>query len=142
MILSRFGVDLFVEKTGIYIIGAGFLVSYISPIMLLYAVCLLIIFARMNIKQKNITSFLGKSSFGIYLIGTNTYVLNELFIDKFVEDVGKSWWQIVIKLIVMAVSIFMGALVIEKIRQTLFDLLHISRVIENFVSKIRDKKEV
>jgi len=114
------------------IIGYGNSVfcSYTSLPIVCEAVCFVIIFAKMTFSKfsAKLISFFAPAAFGVYVIHLQEYVWAKL---KIVFDWIKNLvdWKVPGTVIVASICIFVGCLLIERVRITLFEKLRINRFI-------------
>lgn len=107
--------------------GGGRMYNYTSPLMIISSVYLLLYFSKLDINSAFI-NWVAISSFAAYLLHMNPY-----FIDKWFVDVIHNWWLTepigVFTLYTSAyiVALFTIAIIIDKLRILLFDILNICK---------------
>ncbi len=119
-------------------LGNNLFISYLSPTIVLSAMCWVIIFSKINIGgiAKNIIKFLSPAAFGVYLIHEHTIIKDEFITNKFIWISSLDWWFIPIAVIGCSLSIFIVCLIIEKARLYLFKKLKINKGAESICCKI------
>lgn len=116
----------------------GLLVSYISPTIVIMAVCYVIVFSRLkinNIVQKTV-KYMAPAAFGVYIIHLQDVVANKFINNKFIWISNLDWWAIPLAVFGIAFAIFIVCLIIERIRLSVFDFLKINKFAENICYKI------
>ena len=118
-------------------IGENLFVSYISPTIVLNAICWILIFARMNINSifKRIIKFLSPAAFGVYLIHEHDIIKRNFISDKFIWIAKLDWWLIPLVVLGCAFCIFAVCLFVERIRLSLFSTLRINKLAEKICYK-------
>ena len=132
----------------------GILISYISPCMVIMAVCLLLFFMQIKIKHKVpkvVISNLGKATFGVFIlhVGAAFWYWDE-FWNQF-RAFGKApntVWGMLWRVMVAMLFIYFAASIISLARIYLFKLLRIHKGVDflaelpaRIAEKIRLKKE-
>lgn len=116
----------------------GLLVSYISPTIVIMAICYVIVFSKLrfnNVGQK-LVGYLAPAAFGVYIIHLQKVVANKFIINKFIWISELDWWLIPIVVLGSAFVIFSICLIIERIRLSAFSILKINKFAENVCYKI------
>ena len=104
------------------------LIDYRSPTVLGFAICLLLLFSNIKIHNRRFKDFLkcvGKLSFGVYLIHTHLLIWSTIMKDRFVSFAKMPVYQMVPCIIGTVIGIFVICIMIEAVRNKLFDLLRI-----------------
>ena len=124
---------LVIEKLGIGR-GAGILINYISPTILISAVCLLGLFSRLKTNEtaEKIIGFFAPASLGVYLIHDHPLIRAKLMHNRFESLTDKNAIVMAVSVIGLAVGIFIVCSLVDKLRIALFNKLRI----KEFVSKI------
>ena len=132
----------------------GILISYISPCMVIMAVCLLVFFMQIKIKHKVpkvIISNLGKATFGVFIlhVGAAFWYWDEFW--KQFRAFGKApntIWGMLWRVAVAMLFIYFAASIISLARIYLFKLLRVHKGVDylaelpsRIAEKIRIKKE-
>ena len=119
------------------IFNRAFLI-YPSPTIVLSALCWLIIFSKLNIKNslQSIIKFTSPAAFGVYLIHEQTIIRDNFITNKFIWICDYQLWLIPIITIGCALAIFLICLTIEIIRINLFKLLRINKLIDMISCKV------
>lgn len=143
LVFSKLGCDYIEMKLWGGIRYSGNLHSYTSPLVLIAAVLMVVLFS--NIKMKNLV--LSKMirnfaalTFGVYLIHENSSFRANIISDKFVYLVNSSSIMMILQLLGWTVCIFVGCMVIEFIRNKMFSILRIDLMISRLL--LATKKRV
>ncbi|MBQ8740664.1 MAG: acyltransferase family protein [Clostridia bacterium] len=114
-------------------LSIGIFVSYLSPTIVIIALCFVVIFAKLDISKaaKTIIGFLSPAAFGVYIIHEHSVIKDNLINDRFLWIAELRWYLVPIAVIVSALCIFTICIVVEKIRLSLFKVLKINRIAEN-----------
>lgn len=122
----------------------SFLISYISPCMVLMAVCLLIFFGNLKIRfkvSKVIISNLGKATFGVFALHVATMVWNHYFKGRFAQ-VGKyPAPKMLLFVILITLGLFLVFSAYSLARIYLFKLLRINRLVDLIADRLPVKKK-
>lgn len=115
-----------------------FFVSYISPTVIIMAMCYIIIFSKMKFNSffNAIIKFLSPAAFGIYLIHEQNLIRGSCITDRFTWIAELPLKQIPFAIIGCALTIFVICLIIERTRLLLFNMLWINKAIEFVAFKI------
>ena len=149
-VFITFGQKVIVEYVKLKLSGEtvneGAFIKYTSPTMVLCAISLLCLFAKVNFKDgmKKVTAIFSPFAFSVYLIHTAPFVWSKVMKNRFVMFAEFNPFGMVVAVLVTAVSIFLLCSFIDFIRTQLFKLLKIKELsikIESFVTKLFDKKE-
>lgn len=142
LIFSKLGCDYIEMKLWGEIRYSGNLHSYTSPLVLIAAVLMVVLFS--NIKMKNLV--LSKMvrnfatlTFGVYLIHENSSFRANIISDKFVYLVSSSSIMMILQLLGWTICIFVGCMVIEFIRSKLFSILRIDLMISCLLLAIKKR---
>lgn len=110
--------------------------EYTSPTVLCSAICLLLIFTKLNFRNKAI-NYIGSLTFGAYLFHDNVNVREFFIADRF------TYIKNPIELLVAGVLVFVVSLAVEAIRKLLFKLfkannlvIKIEEVLSEFLSSL------
>jgi surface polysaccharide O-acyltransferase-like enzyme len=126
------------------------LVKYTSPTMVICAVALLCLFAKIELKDgvKKLVAIFSPFAFSVYLIHTAPFVWSKVMKNRFVSFTEYNPFVMVILIFVTAVGIFALCSLIDYIRIKIFNLLKIKElsaklgsIIEKYVDKFLNKKE-
>jgi surface polysaccharide O-acyltransferase-like enzyme len=116
----------------------GYLVEYISPIVLLMAICILFLFR--DIKCEKLAKqlmVLSASSFDVYIIHSHILIFNYLLLDAFVW-IGKLGTLLIpLSILFCGMAIYIACSIISVIRIFLFKLIKFNYVIR-IISKMID----
>lgn len=117
------------------------LVSYISPTMVIVSICCVIIFSKWRVGRitKGLIKCFAPAAFGVYLIHVHILCWNYIE-EKFlwITEV-KELWKIPLSVVESAGIIFIGCLLIEKLRLIIFSVFRINNMAE-FLIRIIGRK--
>lgn len=127
----------------------GLLISYISPCMVIMAICLLLFFMQIKIKHKTpkiIISNLGKATFGVFIlhVGAAFWYWTDFWKQFKVFGKSPTVWDMLWKVAVATLFIYLCASLISLARIYLFKLLRINKGIDflaDRVAKVLDKEK-
>lgn len=124
----KIGMGMLTVKLVGYELGDGIFVSYTSPTILGTALILVLLFANMEVKNgmKKYVKFLASSAFGVYLIHTHPLVFEYIIKGRFTEIARLSVWEIPFTVLGIAVFIFIGGVLIDKIRIIIFKVCKVN----------------
>lgn len=108
------------------------LVNYVSPTIVGFALCLLILFSTMEIKGEHLRKCIkniAKLSFGVYLIHVHPLVLNSVMVDRFNAFAHMPVWEMTLCIMIAVLGIFSVCIFIEKIRYHLFEKIGVREFI-------------
>ena len=111
------------------------LISYTSPTILSSAILFLIWFSRIRLNSFviKIVKFSSSSVFSIYLINTNRLVFKHIIKDMFIFIANQSFLCIIFIPICFSFMFVVGAILIDKIRQLLFEKIQLKYCIEKII---------
>lgn len=116
------------------VIGAGILVSYVSPTVLLSAIAYVVLFSK--VKPPKVISglivFLAPAAFGVYLVHCQSIVWGHFLENAFGWIGGCSVWAVPFLVLASALIIFTCCILIEKARLLMFKLLKIDALVNHF----------
>ena len=113
------------------LINVDFLLSYTSPFILLSAVALLALFARLKIKNKfslSLIGFFAPLSFGVYLIHTSPLVFNHVLNGLFTSYSAMPCIEMMFIVFLSGAAIFIGCSFVDYGRGKLFKLLKLDKL--------------
>lgn len=120
MLISELSVLLFGEEK-----FETVLYSYLSPLVIFAAVCLLLFFSQLNVKRcKSFISKVSAASFGVFLIHENI-IIREKFIIGLFSNYDSSWMALWMEVIIASVAIYLICSIIDYARILLFSFLKI-----------------
>jgi len=111
-----------------------FFLSYISPTILLPALCWVVLFARIRVGgagQKLLRLF-APASFGVYLIHVHKVFWTRALFQRFSWIAGLPAWLLPLTVIGCGAAIFLACLLVERLRIFLFRSLRITAVTDRF----------
>lgn len=116
----------------------GLFVSYLSPTIVLMAICYVILFSKLDINgfTQKIIKFFSPAAFGVYIIHLQKVIASQFITNKFTWIARFDWWLIPVVVLSCALCIFVVCLFIEKVRLWLFKVLKINKIAEEFCYKI------
>lgn len=127
---------LIIEMLTLHVLGevraGNYLINYISPMILLAAVCLLLFFEKINISPfwQKMIRFFSPMAFGVYLIHTHPLVFSVLMKDRFSDYAAYPWPLEILTVLGTAVCINLFCFAIDFIRSELFRILHIRKKLD------------
>ena len=139
MAFYRFGAEEaeFV-KTGVYFPLSEHYI-YTSPFVVIASVSLFLMFVNINIKEgifAKIISFVSSSTFGVYLVHLNSLVVTYIITGRFVEQAQKTYIEMALSIVYAGIVLFVISMAFEKVRQLLFKILFIDKLI-SLLDKIK-----
>lgn len=110
--------------------GGGMFIAYNSPFIVGTAVSLFLIFSRMRFSSRRVIaciSWLAAASFSVYVIHCNL-LLGRLFLwDLFGKCASSSPVMMVVKVIAMAVAVYLACSLVDSVRRYLFKMVDVNR---------------
>lgn len=125
------------------IMGIDCFVSYISPSVVVGAICLLVIFSRVNVLNKGarkLITFFASASFAVYIIHCHSGIIDNLFTDKFAFFANYSPIVFVLLVIITALFICLFCTLIDHARAFMFGKLKINLLTDKLIDKIYSLK--
>lgn len=123
----------------------GRLLSYTSPLILLCAVSLFLLFVKCRFKNKGlrtVISVLAPASFGVYILHLHPFLWVNFFNDAFTSFGQLSLWKCIGAVILTVICIYLLGSFVDLLRIRMFALLHIPQLaikIEQIFSKLSNK---
>lgn len=111
---------------------SGNLHNYTSPLVLMAAVIMLVLFSKIKIKSSVLSKLIKSLSgltFGVYLIHENSSFRANIILNSFANLVDKSAVIMILSLLGWTICIFAGCMVIEFVRKKLFEILRVEKII-------------
>lgn len=139
----KFGVGTLSMKMIGVKIGDDILVSYISPTILGSAFVLLLVFAKLKVSgfANQSIKFIAPAAFGVYLLHTHPLVF-EYVLKGYFSSVGElPVWLVPGAVLASAFGIFVGGILIDKVRGCLFSILRIKNLAEKIDIFVHKKQE-
>lgn len=118
--------------------GAGILLGYISPTVIVAAMFLLCYFEKLEIKSlfvQKIIRVIATATLGVYLIHDNVFIRKNIIKDFSKVFIHDTLYIMLIKLVGSVLIIFFLSAGIELLRRKLFHLLRIDFIVERIVKK-------
>lgn len=110
--------------------GGGMFIAYNSPFIVGTAVSLFLIFSRMRFSSRRVIaciSWLAAASFSVYVIHCNL-LLGRLFLwDLFGKCASSSPVMMVVKVVAMAVAVYLACSLVDSVRRYLFKMVDVNR---------------
>lgn len=110
--------------------GGGMFIAYNSPFIVGTAVSLFLIFSRMRFSSRRVIaciSWLAAASFSVYVIHCNL-LLGRLFLwDLFGKCASSSPVMMVVKVVAMAVAVYLACSLVDSVRRYLFKMADVNR---------------
>lgn len=113
------------------------LTNYASPLILIESILYLLFFETLNIKNKFINK-LASLTFGIYLVHENNFVFERLYKHLPIEINGVIYPNVIIKMLLYSIIIFIVSAIIEYIRQLISKLITKTKIYKKFINKIEN----
>lgn len=118
--------------------GFGYLISYISPFIIVNAVFLLLLLKdiRYGKAVKKIVTMVAPFTLGVYLAHIQSPIF-DLYLNKIMDSVAQ--WNVflyVVGVLGLSLAVFIVGILVEKIRSGLFDILRINWLINYIGDKL------
>lgn len=113
------------------------LIDYISPVIILESVLYLLLFETFDFKSKFINKF-ASLTFGIYLVHENNFLVKFLYDRLPISVNGVIYPNVIIKMLLYSIIIFIVSAIIEYIRQLLSKLITKTKIYKKFINKIEN----
>ena len=128
----------FEEKTAMYA-HDGFYFSYLSPAVLMMAVCYLFLFSniRMSGTARILVYSFSPCSFGVYLLHANPQVLKWFIANRFVRFADFSFPLLILSVLCTAFVILVIGLMADTARRVLFDKLDVQALAVRIETAVR-----
>lgn len=125
------------------VLPANFLISYISPTVLICGICLLLIFSRLKLRSvaaAKVIGFLSPLSFGVYAIHCQPQIFDFLFQDDpFARFAQYPPWLLVLAALFSAAALFIICAALDLLRHLLFKVLKLKqRLLKWENNRLRD----
>ena len=121
---------------------SGRLTSYVSPTMLLAAICLLLLFAQLDIKSEKGRGLIEKfapAAFGVYLIHTQPCLLKATLKNSLAGLADANGFLIILAVLGIAAAIYLICSLIELLRIKLFEILKVKQLADALAEKTGGK---
>ena len=122
--------------------------SYVSPTVLLTAVCFVILFSKLRLGKRicALARFAAPGAFAVYLLNTHPLVWSMVLQDRFTALGEGPAWRMLAVVLGFSAAFTVAALLVDKVRQAFVKLLHIEdaarwaeRLAERVVDWIGDR---
>lgn len=134
---SKLGIEYLNAKISFSLFASNFLMNYNSPTIVLAGVCLVLLFANINMdKFSKLIAFFAPFTFGIYIIHSHPFVWNKILINRFTYFTNLHPILLVIAVLLTSTLIFTGCSIIEWCRIKIFKLLHLYELCKKLEEKI------
>lgn len=119
--------------------SGNFLISYLSPTIVIVAIAMLELFSRIPFRKKpKVLAAMASASLGVYLIHVHPLMWQRLA-NVFAKYTSYHPILMVLAAIGTAAALYLGCTIIDYARLKLFDLLHIKQLLTNVEIKIRSR---
>lgn len=114
--------------------------SYISPTVLGIAIFYVIIFSKMKFGNiiKRIIKFSAPSAFAIYIINEHPIIRENIITGMFTSSCNQGTLIILAKVFLFVITFVVGVILIDKIRQLIFEKCKINYLCDKIVKKLED----
>lgn len=113
------------------------LIDYISPVIILESVLYLLLFETFDFKSKFINK-VASLTFGIYLVHENNFLVKFLYDRLPISVNGVIYPNVIIKMLLYSIIIFIVSAIIEYIRQLNSKLITKTKIYKKFINKIEN----
>ncbi len=119
------------------------LIRYKSPMILLTAVSLLVLFSGIDLPKtaQAVIKFLAPAAFGVYIIHMHPQIWNRIIVGKYAGYTDGNAGLLVLKVLATAVVIYLAISLIDLIRHYLFKWLKIKERLSERERCIRERKK-
>ena len=137
----RMGLFMLQDGTSLAVFLKKISISYMFPTVVGMAMCLVLLFSKLELKQKTkkLVAFLSPAAFGVYLIHTNAYMYHIWLKNRFAFICDFKLACQPLAVIGVSLAIFAACLMIEKLRIALFRLLGVRKFADRLECGIRNK---
>lgn len=121
------------------IIGIDCFIKYISPSVVVGAICLVVIFSRvkvLNKRARKLITFFASASFAVYIIHCHSAIINNLFTGKFAFFANYSPIVFVILVIITALFVCLFCTLIDHVRAFVFEKLKVNKLTDTLIDKV------
>ena len=125
-------------------IPRGILWSYLSPTILLMAICTLLLFAKLKVSNEKRGRWISKlavGAFGVYLIHSNPVFDRIVLENRFASVGNQPVWIMLPAVVAIALVVFAFCLTVEEGRIMLFKKLKIEQMTKRLVQFIRRERD-
>ena len=129
------------DELAVKVFNKNLLVSYMSPTIVTAAICLLGIFANLNISEKigKIIVYVASLSFGVYLIQSQPLISRQFMRDSFAKFSNYPTLGLVFAVLGTAALIFVVCAAIDAVRQLLFKAIRVKKLVVFAESRVLSK---
>ena len=110
--------------------------SYCSPIVILQTISYFLFFRELKIRNRIINK-ISSCTFGIYLIHENNQISSVLYDKIGLLSKHTYHYNLIPKILIIAICIFLVCWVIDYVRQTIFKLIYKTKIIKKIRKKIK-----
>lgn len=127
--LSKYLLDLYTMKTRGQVYRDDYLIRYVSPTVVGGAVCLLLLFSKLNPGKaaRRAIGFLAPSAFSVYLIHEHPLLREFVMKKEFVFIKELTAPQLVLIVPALAAGLFLACVAVDLLRRGLFRLLKVKQ---------------
>lgn len=124
------GFKLVAERKN-FTVPSNIFINYLSPTVVLAAICLLGFFSNLKINgvAEKIIGFFAPASFGVYLIHEHPLIRETLMRGRFAFLADKNTVVLALSVIGLAAAVFIVCAVIDRIRIAVFELVGIKKLV-------------
>lgn len=134
-ITSKFLLEYICWKVLGTMAGGGYLISYVSPVVLLMAIGLLGVFAQLNINCHKVINFVAGATFSVFIIHEHPLMKHQFISDNFSKYAQYSPVGLLFSILGTALIIFIVCTLIDFIRQSIFKILKVNMICKSIVDK-------
>lgn len=113
------------------------LICYTSPTVVLAALMLLLLFSKWEMGDKawSVVRYISPATFGVYILHMQPFIKENVLKDAFSAFASLPWFLLLFAVLSVAAGIFILCVLIEKIREFLFEYLKINAFTEKYAQK-------
>lgn len=117
-------------------------IDYISPFTLIISILLVLLFKKINIKNKNVSKiiiYFSTMSFSVYIIHSHKLIFDYVLKDLFIPILNYNSLLIVLVILLSIIGIYLACSLIDEIRIIIFKLFHINKLIDLLGEKMNKR---
>ena len=112
--------------------------TFTPPMVVIQSICYLLVFKNLNLKSKLI-NYISSCTFGIYLFHDNhCWIRQNIYVFFKIDNGSFSSYSIFIKILIVAIIIFIIGVIIETLRKLIFKLFLKIKPVEKLCKKIQE----
>lgn len=122
----------------IFFSEADLFINYVSPTVLLIAICYVCIFSKFTFsgKTQKTIHFFSPAAFGVYLIHVHSFIWNSLFPNSFSWIASVDPWLLIPLVLGCTLGIFVVCLLIDVVRLRIFKFLRVEAGVDKLSSYV------